>query len=277
MVEGGNGFSDVVEEQLQSSLSYRKKHIGNLGYRALKLQVGSDMSQVLADWIKATFTGAFHRKNGAIVGLDMTNTERRRMEFFDALITEFGMPALDATSKDAAKFTVVIEPEFTRQVAPHSGKYAAQVCKQKAALTSNFRLSIDGVDTSKTRAIDALTMKVVFTENTPGEDRIPGRQPRYVSFSNVLVELAESGADSMNQWFESFAIQGNAGDEQEKGGTLEYLNPTLSSALLTLTLNHLGIFELASENQGANDQITTMVAKMYVESMTFNLTSACGS
>jgi hypothetical protein len=276
-VEGGNAFSDVVEEPLSPALSFRKKHIANPGYRAVTLEVGSDMRQPLADWIKATFNGSFQRKNGAIVAIDFTSTERRRVEFFNALITEVGLPALDAASKDAAKITIVLEPEYTRRVDPHPGKYAGQLCnaKQKAWLTSNFRLTIDGVDTSKTRAIDAPTMTVVFQEG--GEGRDFGREPAYVSFSNVIVELPESAAQSFDQWFENFVIQGNAGDDQEKGGTLEYLTPNLSSPVLTLTFSHLGIFELAPNNAAANDQIKTLVAKMYVESMAFNLVSPCGN
>jgi hypothetical protein len=275
MVDGGNAFSDVVEEQLTSTLPYRKKHIANPGYRALKLQVGADMSQVLGDWIKMTFNGGFQRKNGAIVSLDLTYTERRRQEFFYGLITEVGFPALDATSKDAAKITVVIQPEYTRQAVPHAGKYAAQLCKQATALASNFRLMIDGVDTSRTRAIGPLTMKVVSAEESVGEIRDPNAQPAYLSFSNVLVELPESFAESMDKWFQSFVIQGNAQDDQEKGGTLELLSPSLSP-LLTLTFTHLGIFELAPGSAAANDQIRTMVAKMYVETMTFGQTAACG-
>ena len=272
VAEGGNGFGEVVEAPLIESMFYRKKHLAGVGFRALTLEVGSDMSPALADWIQATAAGNFTRKDGAIVSLDAMYTERRRVEFHDAWLTEVRIPALDATSKDALKLTVVLQPEFTRQVAPQSGKYAASSCKQKTALSSNFRLSIDGVDASRTRAIDALTVKVVFTD---GGERT-GPQPRYVSFSDVLVQVSESGADSFDKWFQDFVIRGNANDDQEKGGTLELLGPNLSSALMTLTFNHLGILELAPANQGANDQVGVMLAKMYVESMSFSMAPACG-
>jgi len=278
LVEGGNGFGDVVEEQLASGATFRKKHLAGVGYRAIRLQVGSDMSQVLADWIKATFAGStFLRKDGAIVALDHTLTERRRVNFFHALITEVGMPALDASSKDPAKLTVVLEPEFTRTTEPHPGKYAAQLCKTKAWLTSNFRLNIDGVDMSKTRAVDALAVKVVFSSDDIGDVRDIEKTPTYVSFSNVVVEVLRSGSQSLEQWFQSFVIQGNATDDQEKSGSLEYLDPAQGSALLTLNFNHVGIFELAPDSGGSSDKVATLIAKMYVESMTFNFTATCGN
>jgi len=52
--------------------------------------------------------------------------------------------------------------------------------------------------------------------------------------------------------------RGNNSDNLEKTGKLEYLTPDLKEVLFTLTFNHLGIYQLASEETttGTREHIT---------------------
>src|SRR5205085_12259577 len=88
-------------------------------------------------------------KDGAIVTADAGFNEVARLSFFKALLTEIDFPALDASSKDAAKMTIKLQPETTRiQKATGSSTSVRQSTSapQKKWLAAKFRLNIDGLD-----------------------------------------------------------------------------------------------------------------------------------
>lgn len=65
-------------------------------------------------------------------------------------------------------------------------------------------------------------------------------------------------------------VKGNAGENNERPGTLELLDPTLRNTLLTLYFNHLGIFGFTPERSEVTDTGKTKRVKveMYCEQMT---------
>jgi hypothetical protein len=64
-------------------------------------------------------------------------------------------------------------------------------------------------------------------------------------------------------------IKGNADESRERRGTLVLLDPTLKSALLTITFEHLGIFGFTPEKSEANaDQLRRVKVEMYCEQIT---------
>jgi hypothetical protein len=125
--------------------------------------------------------------------------------------------------------------------------------------------------------VDALTIKQQIVESDIGEGRDFGREPGKMEFPNLVVTLAESNAQDFFDWHEHFLIKGNNGQEDEKGGKLEYLTPNLSEVLFTITFFNLGIFKLAPEKVEANsDQIRRVRAEMYCEQMTFSAGKGVG-
>ena len=266
-VEGGLPFGDVVKEAGDDF--FVKKHLGNAGYRDIRLEFGADMDRSFYEWIASSLRGNHMRKDGAIHVADYDNKIISEMKFFHALITEFGMPALDAASKDPAKLTIVLSPEQTTLDRKASGKLSLKgTGPQKPWLSSSFRLSIDGVDTKRVSKVDALTVK--FPRST---DCIHCKElaagPTQVDFPNLVVTMSEP-AESVHDWFEQFVIEGNNDDSQEKGGTLEYLTPDLKTVLFTLKFRNLGIFELMPVVQDAGgNQLPKLLAAMYCETMEF--------
>lgn len=64
-------------------------------------------------------------------------------------------------------------------------------------------------------------------------------------------------------------IKGNAGENNERPGTLELLAPTMKTVLLTINFEHLGIFGFAPEKSDANaDQIRRVKVELYCEQIT---------
>ena len=269
-VEGGHATSDVVTEKLGPDAHIAKKHLANLKYEDLSIAVGAGMSKAFYSWIAASWQANYQRKDGAVETADFQNNLINKLEFFNALITETGMPALDGSSKDAALIDVTFTPELTRLDRKVSGQLAISALKQKQWLVSNFKLTIDGLDCTKVNKIEALVVKQKLNENPTGETRDYQKEPAALEFPNLVVTLSASSAATWYDWFEDFVIRGNCADAQEKNGKLEYLSANLQDVLFTVEFKHVGIFKLEPDNGAqASDNLARLRAEMYVERMTF--------
>lgn len=285
-VDGGHAVADVVVEKMGSD-HLQKKHIGNVKYEEITFKCGTGMSKALYEWIDTGFNQTFNqagkgRQNGAVLFADYDYKELSRLNFFFAILTELGMPALDAASKDAAKMTLKFKPEYTRKVIGQGNKitggmFPIDAKKQKQWLPSNFRLRIDGLEEPCTRVnkIEALTIKQKVTENAVGELRDYEQEATSVEVPNLVITTAESHAKPLYDWHEDFVIHGNCGEDNEKGGTLEYLAPDRKTVLFTLTFKNLGIFKVAPDKMEAGAEgIRRVKAEMYCEDIRFSYSPA---
>ena len=269
--EGGDATADVVVETLGED-HIQRKHIGGVKYEDITVTCGTGMSKAFYEWIKGSFDLKPTRKNGAIMAADFNAMEMSRLSFSNALITEIGFPALDAASKDAAKMTLKFSPEYTRLSFGGGGILQGQSAKQqKKWLTSNFKLEIGGLDTTRVNKIEALVIKQKVVENAVGEQRDYQKEPANLEVPNLVITFPESHATGFYQWHEDFVIKGNNGQEQEKNGALNFLSPTLQESFFTLSFGHLGIFKLAPETaQTTGDTIRRLKAEMYCEEIKFD-------
>lgn len=273
--EGGQAVADVVTEEFGDDW-LQKKHIGNVKYEEITVTVADGMSRELFQWVRDFTQNKAGRKNGAIIAADYTYSEISRLEFHNAVITELGLPALDAASKDAAKMTIKFAPEYTRMNAGSGKKLAIDAKGQKKWLPANFRLRIDGLEEASSRVskIEAFTIKQKVAANAAGELRDYEKEPAKVEIPNLVITFPESYAKPLYDWHEDFVIRGNNSEEQEKGGTLEYLAPNMTDVLYTITFKHLGIFKLTPDKMEAGtEQIRRVKAEMYCEEMTFVFTT----
>jgi len=259
---GGYATADVVSEQAgNGSVS---KHIANVRYTDLEISCGAGTAPTLLGWLTDTLDGKFVRKDGAVVSLGIDYTVFDRLEFSQALLTEFGFPALDASSKAAAQLTARLTPESTRH-ATGKGKYSTTTDKQKAWTTANFRLGIDGLECTRVARIEPLVFRAGLDDPGAGEKRLRQKEPTGVEFPNLVVTLPASDVQTFAAWHESFVIQGNSSAANEKSGTLELLSPTMTP-LFTLTFHGLGIFELAPVPTAAGaETVAKVTASMYCQ------------
>lgn len=280
-VEGGAATAEVVSEKMGSD-HLARKHIGPVKYEDISFQCGTGMTKALYEWIKTGFdqtSGQRGRKNGAILFGDYDGNEYSRLTFQHALITEYTMPALDASSKDAALMSIKFSPETTRRTMAKGSKITFQgsSAKQKMWLPSNFRLRIDGLEQAcmQVNKIDALTVKQKVVEHPVGEMRDYTREAVNVEVPNLVITLPESHAKALFDWHEDFVIKGRNGQEQEKGGHLDYLTPDLQTVLFTLTFSNLGIFKLTPEkSEAGSEQLRRVKAEMYCEDIKFDYKGA---
>jgi hypothetical protein len=276
--EGGNAYSEVVVERLGPD-HIQKKHIAGVQYEDITLSFGTGMSRGLYNWIKSSFDHKYERHNGAVVAATFDHKEMSRLTFYNALIEEIGFPALDASSKDAARLTLKISPERTRLTTTFgggpsiAGRFPISAGVQKQWLCSNFRLRIDGLEApcSHVNKIEALVVKQKNTEDAVGEIRDYNREPLFLEIPNLVITFPESHAEDFYKWHEDFVVRGYNNDDKEKNGTLEFLNPSLDKVLFTLTFRHLGIFRLTTEKAASGvESIRRVKAEMYCEEMTFD-------
>ena len=271
--EGGLAFSDVVKEAGEEF--FFKKHIGNPGYRDIRLEFAGGMDKSVYDAIALALQGQGPRLNGALLRTDFNGKVISRLEFVRAQITAVTFPAADATSKNTARFSIVLTPEQTYLARGASGVVAKSTAKQKNMLESSFRLSIDGLNTTRVSKVEAMTVRLPLISGSGGtefclrcQDFVP-INPTRVDFPNVVISLADDAkAVSVYDWFDDFVISGNNDDSREKNGTLEFLTPDQKSTLFTIKFKNLGIFELmplVDESTAA----TRLMAAMYCESMEF--------
>jgi phage tail-like protein len=277
-VDGGHAVGDVITEKLGAD-HLQKKHLGNVKYEDISFKCGTGMSKALYQWIQTGFNQTHikaGRKDGAVIVANYDYEEIERLNFFHAMISEFGMPALDAASKDAAKMSLKFSPEYTRKQTGGGGKIKANIDtkKQKMWTCANFRLRIDAInenDIKRVNKIEALTVKQKITEHAMGEFRDYEKEPIGVEVPNLVLTVADSHAKDFYDWHEKFVIKGECGEEAERGGSLEYLTPDLKTTLFTLKFFHLGIFKISPEKvESGQESIRRAKVEMYCEDIQFD-------
>ena len=267
--EGGHDTSEKVNQ----------KQISDPQFEDLSVKCGAGMSSEFYQWLADTCANKHTRKSGAIVAADFNYREMTRLTFKDALITEVGLPALDAASKDTAKMTIKFAPEYTRFAASSGGGPSiggwpdTDADIQKKWQCSNFRLRISGLNQpcSRVNKIDSFVVKQKVIRRPPaGQVRDYQKEPSAIETPNLVITFPESSSREFSDWHKDFVIQGHNGLDKEKEGTLEYLTPDLKGVLFTVTFHGLRIFKMAPDNIGSGDQVNRRIkCEMFCRSISF--------
>ncbi len=266
--DGGFPRADVISEPTSP---FVKKHLGPHKFDDIVIEVDPIMPQPLFDWVNSTLNLTAVRKTGAIITADANFKEQSRLQFSNAAITEVGFPACDAASKDPGLLTIKFAPEFAQPMAGR-GVNVPVGLNQKSTLrwvSSNFSLNIDGLDCRAIRRIDAFTIARKVTQEPKGQIRTFSVDPARVEFPNLALTLPEASAGTFYAWFEDMVIKGNAGEQHERTGTLELLDATRNTRLLTIAFHNLGIFGFSPGKSAASGETIKQVnVDLYCERVT---------
>jgi len=271
-VAGGGATSDVVLEKVGPDHVVHK-HLAGVKYEDVSVTCGAGMSKAFYGWIKDTLEEKSPRKNGAIQAMSFDYKEVGHVNFFNALITEVAFPALDAASRDGAQFMVTFAPERTMRAAPSNTQVANHEAGaiQKRWLASNFRFELAGVDATRVSKVEPIIVKQKVVDNPTGELRDAQREPAHVEIPNLVLTVAEAGAQDWYKWHEDFVIKGNNSDAQEKAGAISYLSPDLKTTLFKLTLKHVGIVKVDPETaEAGSENVRRVKVELYVEDLGFD-------
>jgi len=145
-VSGGGIAGKLIDEGPGSDLR-RIKHVGVVELEKFDLELSLAQAGPFLRWIRESWKRDFARRNGMIVHADFDYCERQTQSFQDALITETKFPALAGDSKAPAYLTVSIQPEDS-EIKKGDGTRIKGLHQagEKKWLTSNFRLSVTGID-----------------------------------------------------------------------------------------------------------------------------------
>jgi hypothetical protein len=242
-----------------------RKRLGGIAYSPLIIESGPGTAPALFDWINASWTGKAQRKDGSIVSVDARLATISQRDFFQALITETTIPALDGASKDPVYLIVTLAPELTRE-SKSPAKISGEPARQKLWVASNFRVSIDDVDCTRVMRVDSMTVRQAVGEPI-GTLREPG-QAGPLDFPNVRVTVSQAGSETWSAWFEDFVVRGNSGQGEEKNGAIALLSPDLKDEMIRIDLFGLGIVSLGpGKNVAGSEKLATVTAEMYCQRM----------
>jgi hypothetical protein len=268
--EGGFPKSDVIQEQAGPN-GLVKKRIASPRYQDIAIQCHPVVPKPLFDWIAAMLNGSIVRKNGAIITMDLNRAEQSRLQFNNAMLTEIGFPACDGASKEPGYLTLKWAPEVTSPLAGKGSVTAGVAKTPKTWSPANFRLTIQGLDCTKVSRIEALTVRQSVVDTDLGQARDFKKQAARLDVPNLIVSLAEFSAGTFYAWFQDMVIKGNSGDNNERSGMLEFLDPTMRNTLFTIHFARLGIFGFTPERSDASaDGIKRVKAEMYCEQITIS-------
>jgi T4-like virus tail tube protein gp19 len=209
---GGGAVGEVVAERTGGSV-WVQKHVGRIRYEDIRIARGAEMAPTFYDWIRSTLGGKPLRKSGAVIAVDYEGKELKRLQFFNALISEVVLPELK-TSKAPARILVRLAPETTRWLEggrPVVGTHKSWT-SSKPLLASNFQIQIVGLDCAGVNKIAPLAIKTGAGESS-------------IEAGNLTITMRENGSKSFRDWHENFVVRGNSTPDNEKSGSIQLLFP----------------------------------------------------
>jgi hypothetical protein len=271
-VDGGSAFADVVPEAVGPDMIQRKRP-GPVRFEDIMIRIAlAGVATPLSNWITDMLVKSPAPKNGAIVYADMNYNEVKRLEFFNAMLTEVTVVAADAKAGlSSASLILRITPQTTRLTGSTGKKLTSTLggTTPKSLRSSNFRFNVQGLEKAckGVSKVDSIVARRPFAIPVPGQDKFIQSA---LDCSIVRITLPEADAGPFYTWFDDSVVKGKAAGE--RAGVLEWLDPTMTTVLGSLQLGGLGIVRYAPEPIGAGSEkpIGLVQVDMYCETM--NLT-----
>ncbi len=266
--EGGFARGEVISLAAQPG-TMAKKQIGPYRYEPIGMECDLPLAKPIYDWVSANLSGKFQRKNGAVITASYDFKEKSRLQFNQALISEIGFPALDASSKEPAYLALKLVPDMAAPLAGSDARINVDLGdrKNQIGLASNFRLSIAGLDCNRVNRVEPFTVKSVLRQDKTGNFRDTATHATGLEIPNLSFSLPEAEAGGFYAWFQDMVIKGNSGDNNERQGTLEFMSRDMKTPLLTVRFANLGIFGFTPDKSDsrADNPIKRIRIDLYCE------------
>ncbi|HEX6868830.1 MAG TPA: hypothetical protein VF119_08480 [Candidatus Limnocylindrales bacterium] len=262
-MRGGEAFAQAISTPTSSGVI--DKRPGGVQYAPIVLEVDTFLGAAFYDRIASFLGGSPKPMSGLIRILDADLAERSRLEWTDGLITEVAFPAADGGSKDPAQLRVTIQPGSTRRGAGSGKTVPGGIStKRKRWLASNFRFSIVGLEnaTKRVARVESLVLRRPATEAPRALVAGPLEVP------DVVFTVAASDGTTFYDWFDDFIVKGNDSADNERSGSLVFLDATLKEPLIGLAMQGLGILRVSAERaEPGSDAIALVRVELYCERM----------
>ena len=240
---------------------------GTLG--EIKIKFGADATRPLLDWMVASAYGNYGKKSGAVIVLDSHSKVLHRIEFGDAQVTSFTLPALDRSSKGPAYFSASFRPAILKHTTGGDTLTAGSTVlpAQKIWNTSNFRFQIDGLDTESAAIskVSSFSLNTAVKQMHLGDRRLPDVEPTGTTYSNVVIVVPMSKASGILSWFDQAVNRGTV-EASEKTASLEFLGPADKMTYFTAEFTEVGIIS-TSTSKVSGDSNRDLIAELYCNSI----------
>jgi len=269
-VSGGDVVADVVTGSAMAYGQFRDKHIANS--KTKDIVVGLDMGSLTPwlGWINQSFSGKVSYKNGSVTTYDSQLSQVSKLSWQQGVISGIEFPELDAASKAGGEVKLTISPQRATRSGTGGKVATAASAKQQRFSASNFRITIDGVDLTRVARIQPLSVRTKVATNSVGIGRELEKVAGVAEVSNLVLFADSHDSASLQSWYESFVVRGEASQEKEKSGRIELLAPDMKTVLLSIGLHGVGIVTLGSESETSvnKDSLPRLRAELYVEYIT---------
>lgn len=266
--DGLNAKADIVTMKMGPQQAMMK-HISNFEFDEASFKVGMAMGDSMRAWIQSTFDKSFIRKSGAIAAADFNFKAQSYRNFTDALLTEIGLPALDASSKDAAFFTIKFKADSAKYGPGDNADLKGDInAKQKRWMAANFRIKIGGLDCTTVKKVDAITIKQKVTADRHGESREIFLEPTSVEVPEIKVTLSAKASieKAWQQEFERVVHSGDTSAASEFTIALEWMSHDMKTTLGSITFNNCGWVSLKeSKRESGKEGVRELEATFYTE------------
>jgi hypothetical protein len=251
-VEGGSVFAEVVNVQVGPG-RLATKSISRVKTEPLKLELTGVPTPALVGLLSEFLGGDGKPHQVRVVEGDANNNVVEARVYLAALVTELGMPALDASAKDPARLLLTLQPESVVEEAAGGRMPEAPAARSTDWSTANFQLALGGLPTSRVIRIEPFT----FTRAGAGAP---------LGVPNLKVTFAAQDLPGFKAFFQSFVVAGNNGSDKELSGSLALLSRNLRDAAFTLRFKGVGMVSLRrAPSANAADARLRSETELYVE------------
>jgi len=244
-VEGGEYKANMTTEETGGSM-YVQKNNTTIEINPFTVELAMAVSKPVLDWINLSWQRKYARRNGAWHIADQTFKTQFIREFFEALVLETTLPALDAESDNPAYLKLKIQPEYTKDTQKEGKKIQGVAnTEERQWSPANFRFTLD--DNALKGACDhiskvgELKIEQVVKSFYVGQERLPQVEPVKMKFPDVNFELPAAHAKPFIEWHKKMVIDGEPITSGGVNGTIEYMDHKCEKTLLSVNLYDLGI------------------------------------
>jgi hypothetical protein len=274
-VNGGLPSTSLVQSPTGSD-SQKAKHISTVEMKPIEMQIGAAGGRHMLEWIEDSWKKKSFKRNGMIVHADHNLQAHVEHWFYDAMVTEIGLPALDAASKDGVYLTVKCHPQWAELKFPTPYQMTAQTPKaQKGWSCCNFRFKIESDNNfdeacDRISKIDALTVKQKLKPTFKGKHREPQMTPTGIEYPNISVYLPLQFAKPFIDWHTEYHKGKKQDISMAKIGALEFLASDLKTVLFTIKFDQMSILNYEIEKGDANaQQVKRVKVELFCEEWRF--------
>ena len=263
---GGEFVADIVNEN-GSAGGVQKKHVANIHVAPLRVELLPDDSAGLLALMNEVLTDKASTHTVTLFELDFSGKVGGATEYLGTTVAGLELSAYDASSKDTTKLALVFQAEQVRKSsAASTGPKPGN--KQKSALASNFRFDIEGPPGSRVASVSALSVHREAAADAIGLAREPGAAAGKFGFANLILSISAADLAAWQAWADSFLVQGNHLDGDEKKATLTQLEANLTAPIFTVEFSHVGLVRLSRSGAANTEAVSRFEVELYYEGAT---------